>query len=633
MVLIAQIRRYLLIAALALTAWPAQADEQITLSLDNADIIDLVRWARDATDKNIIVHPNVSGRVTVLAGEGMSQAEAYEVFLSVLQVHGLAVVEDEDSLKVIPDANARTSALPLTGDGSRAREGMVVQVIKVQNISATNLLNLLRPMVPQSGYIAAYPQTNMLIIAARASKIRQVTRIVERMDEVGVIDIELITLEYASAREVNEVVTTLLPKQGNEAANAFTLAVDERSNSILMTGDPVTRQQIRSLIQRLDQPLQGEGNTKVIRVQYATAKDLVPLLQSVSGSEQKKSKDQGLANVDVSIEAHDQLNALVITAPPSLLSTIRGVIKELDVPRAQVRVEALIVEVNEDFTHSLGIEWQTDAPSGETDIIGGFSNFPGGLTRFNIDSDGNPAPGSGLSLGYLRAGNLQAVLNALTGETDANILATPTIMALDNEEASILVGSNVPFTTGQQQRPGDLNTFNTIQREDIGLTLKVKPHVNNNDLVTLELEQSVESISQSPVETVDIVTNKREIKTKVLIGDNQILVLGGLIRDEYTETENRVPLLGSIPLLGRLFRSTSITATKANLMVFIHPKILRNPNTLNQYSRDRYNDIRNRQLDFGKNTERFFVLKDKPLLPELPEARENPGQETGSSDE
>ena len=604
---------------LSVTAFSSYGDEEkISLALDNADIIDLVRWAQEVTNKSIIVHPKVTGRVTVLAGESMSPSEAYEVFLSVLEVHDLTIVKSGDSLKVIPVAGAKTSSLPLSeGSDTLTREDMVVKVLKVKNISANSLLNFLKPMIPQSGYIAAYPQTNMLIIAERAAKIRQITNIVERMDEVGVIDIELITLEFASAREVNDVVSKLLPKQGNDAVNAFTLAVDERSNSILMTGDPVTRQQIRSLIQRLDQPLQGQGNTQVIRIQYATAKDLVPLLKSVSGSEQKKSKDQGLANVDVSIEPHEQLNALVITAPPSLLATMKGVIRELDVPRAQVLVEALIVEVNEDFTHNLGIQWQSDAPSGSTDVLGGFSNFPSGLNPFGLDSGGAPVLGSGLSFGYLRGGNLQLVINALSGETDANILSTPRIVALDNEEASILVGSTVPFLTGQQQRPGDLNTFNTIQREDIGLSLTVTPRVNNNNSVTLDIHQSVESITQSPVETADIVTNKREIKTRVLIGDDQVLVLGGLIRDEFIETENRVPVLGSIPLLGRLFRSTRVTTTKANLMVFIHPKILHNTDTLSRYSQDRYNKMRDRQLEFDQDTERFFILKDKPLLPKL----------------
>ncbi len=609
----------LLIAGSSCVAATAE-NSQISLSLDNADIIELVRWASDVTDKNIILHPNVKGRVTVLAGEEMNQSDAYEVFLSVLQVHGLTVVEDRDTLKVIPDATAKQNVLPVTGSaGNFHREDMVVQVVKVNNISAAQVLNLLRPLVPQAGYIAAYPQTNMLIVADRANKIEQINQIIKRIDRSDVVNIEVIALEFANAKDVFELINKLMPGGKEGAPGGFTLAVDERSNSLLVTGDPVTRQQIQSLVQRLDQPLEGQGNTQVIRVQYANAEELVPLLQSLSGSVSKKAKDQAVANVDISIEPHKQLNALVITAPPSLLSTMKGVIRELDVPRAQVLVEALIVEVNEDLAHNLGIQWQTNNPdSSGSDGFAGFNNFPSGLTPLSLGDDGNPVLGSGLSLGYLRSGDLRVIINALSGETDANILSTPTILALDNEEASILVGSNVPFITGTQQRAGDINAFNTIERQDIGLSLKVKPRINNNDSVTLEIDQSVENITRSTVETADIVTNKREIKTRVLIENDQILVLGGLIRDEYTETENKVPLLGDIPGLGKLFKSNSTTLTKANLMVFIHPKILHNPESLAHYSRGRYNDMRDRQMAFGQDRDNFFVLKDKPLLPQLP---------------
>lgn len=600
--------------------WASTEEANISLSLDNADIIELVRWASDVTDKNIILHPNVKGRVTVLAGEGMNLNDAYEVFLSVLQVHGLTVVEDKDTLKVIPDATAKQNVLPVTGnaDGFH-RDDMVVQVVKVNNVSAAQVLNLLRPLVPQAGYIAAYPQTNTLIVAERANKIEQINQIIKRIDRSDVVTVEMIELEFASAKDVFELINRLMPGGKEGAPGSFTLATDERSNSLLITGDPVTRQQIQSLVQRLDRPLQGQGNTQVIRVQYANAEELVPLLQSISGSVSSKIKDQAVADADISIEPHKQLNALVITAPPSLLSTLKGVIRELDVPRAQVLVEALIVEVNEELAHNLGIQWQTNSPDGSgSEGFAGFNNFPNGLTPLSLNDNGQPALGSGLSLGYLRSGDLRLIVNALSGETDANILSTPTILALDNEEASILVGSNVPFITGTQQRAGDLNAFNTIERQDIGLSLKVKPRINNNDSVTLEIDQAVENITRSTVETADIVTNKREIKTRVLIENDQILVLGGLIRDEYTETENKVPLLGDIPGLGKLFKSNSTTLTKANLMVFIHPKILHNPESLAHYSRGRYDSMRERQLSFGKRRDNFFVLKDKPLLPELP---------------
>jgi len=615
----------LLLIILVLSTLPfisqAEENDNITLSLDNADVADLIRWASDVTDKNIILHPNVKGRVTVIAGEPMSQHQAYEVFLSVLQVHGLAIIEENGSLKVIPDAQAKQSAIPLASETlSSSAEDVVVQIVRVKNISATNVINLLRPLVPQTGYLAAYPQTNTMIIADRASNIQKLLNIINRIDQVGTIDIELIALEFADAKEVINVLGKLLPKQTagqDQGSSPFNLAVDERSNSILMTGDPVTRQQIRSLVKRLDQPLEGDGNTQVVRVQYATASDLVPLLQSISGSVQKGAKAQGVTDVDVSIQAHEQLNALVITAPPSLLTTMRTVIKQLDIPRAQVLVEALIVEVNEDLANNIGIEWQTNGANAGEGVVGGFSDFPSEVAPLSLGDGGALNLGTGLSLGYFRNGNLRGIINMLTGETNANILSTPTIVSLDNEEAEILVGSNVPFITGSQTLDGSSDPFQTIQREDIGITLKVKPRINNNNSVTLDIEQSVESISQSAVSTADIVTNKREIKTRVLIDDDEVLVLGGLMRDEVTDGESKVPILGSIPVLGNLFKSKSTTITKTNLMVFIHPRILHSSNSIKAISRDEYNRMRGLQMEFDSQVERFWIPGSSPVLPEL----------------
>jgi general secretion pathway protein D len=595
--------------------------DDITLSLDNADVADLIRWASDVTDKNIILHPNVKGRVTVIAGEPMTQRQAYEVFLSVLQVHGLAIIEENGSLKVIPDAQAKQSAIPLASETlSSSAEDIVVQIVRVRNISATNVINLLRPLVPQTGYLAAYPQTNTMIIADRASNIQKLLNIINRIDQVGTIDIELIALEFADAKEVINVLGKLLPKQTagqDQGSSPFNLAVDERSNSILMTGDPVTRQQIHSLVKRLDQPLEGDGNTQVVRVQYATASDLVPLLQSISGSVQKGAKAQGVTDVDVSIQAHEQLNALVITAPPSLLTTMRTVIKQLDVPRAQVLVEALIVEINEDLANSIGIEWQSNPANSGEGVVGGFTDFPSNISPLSLGDGGALNLGTGLSLGYFRGGSLRGIINMLTGETNANILSTPSIVSLDNEEAEILVGSNVPFITGSQTLDGSSDPFQTIQREDIGITLKVKPRINNNNSVTLDIEQSVESISQTAVNASDIVTNKREIKTRVLIDDDEVLVLGGLMRDEVADGENKVPILGSIPVLGNLFKSKNTTITKTNLMVFIHPRILHSSESFKAISNDKYNRIRGLQMEFDSQVERFWIPGSSPVLPEL----------------
>ncbi|MYM62964.1 type II secretion system secretin GspD [Pseudomaricurvus sp. HS19] len=591
---------------------------RITLALDNADILDLIQWARDATQKSIIVHPNVQGRVTVMAGTSMTPEEAYDVFLSVLQVHGFAVIESNNTIKVVPDALARQSSVPIaSASRSGTPEDVVVQIVKINNISATQLVTLLRPLVPQVGHLAAYPATNTLIIADRANNIAKVMGIIAELDTVGVVDIELLELQFASAREMADIIGKLLPRQTKESdGSGLELAVDERSNSLLITGDLAIRTQIRQLVQRLDQPLSGDGNTQVFYLNYSNAEELVPILESVAGNLKKQQKDKEAIDSDVGIRAVKSLNALVITASPATLNTMKGVIAKLDQRRAQVLVEALIVEVNEDLGNDIGIEWFGK----NSDTSGGFRDFPR-TPVLDLTQNALGPTGSGLALGYFRGGELRALINALAAESNANILSTPTIMALDNEEAQILVGSNVPFITGSEARDND-DPFQTIERQDIGITLKVKPRVNNNESVTLEIEQSVESISPATdIGASDIITNKREIKTRVLIDNNEILVLGGLIRDEVEETEKKVPLLGDIPGLGRLFKSTSTSTVKRNLMVFIHPSILQDAKASYEITRERYQRIREDQQQFRGKIERYFAPDPLPLLPEVESVR------------
>ncbi len=596
------------------------SDNSVSLSLHQADIQDLVRWASSVTQKTIIIHPSIKGTVTVVAGEPMNPEEAYQVFLSVLQVHGFMVIDTDQVLKVVPVNIAKENDLPLIADGSKNPEDMVVRIIKVKNISATDLMGLVRPMLPQSSHLAAYPGTNILLIASRAAKVEQIATIIKRIDQAGTLDIELIEVKFASAQDLIQTLGKLIPNSTGQKGqpNQINLAVDERSNSILMTGDPITRQQIRALIERLDQPLAGDGNTQVIFLQYARATQLVPILESVSGSVTKGEKDQRLAQADISIRADESLNSLIITAPPSVLSTIKGVIAKLDVRRAQVLVEALIVEVNEDLSRDMGVEWRTNNADGDSSsVFGGFSAFPGSVSRFEPDNNNDVTLGRGLSVGYFRGPDLRSIIRALEGEANANILSTPSVLAMDNEEAKILVGENVPFITGAQNRQGDVDPFQTIQRQDIGVVLKIKPHINNSDSVTLQIDQTVESIAQSDAATADIVTNKREISTRALIDNNQILVLGGLIRDEVIESESKIPLLGSIPLLGRAFRSTSNKVIKKNLMVFIHPQILRDTKSSYEVTKDRYQYMQQSQDRFHQRSDRFFIPGDVPRLNDL----------------
>lgn len=619
--------RYLFFLLIIPTLWlshyvmasPSAGEENITLVLNDAEITELVKWASEVTRRNIILHPNVQGRVTVIAREPMSSADAYQVFLSVLQVHGLVAVEENGSVKVIPGVQAKESAIPLADDAGSLSEDTVVQILKATNISANNLVNLLKPLIPQTGYLAASPETNSIIVADRANNIRKILEVVERIDRGGTVEVDIIQVNHANANSVMGIVKELILTTATpESPAVASIAVDERSNSLLVTGDSHARQQVVSLIRHLDKPLDGDGNAMVLKIAYGNAVDMVPLLQGVVAS---LHQEGGQQSGELSIQAHDQLNALIIAGPRGVLAAIRNLVAQLDVPRSQVLVEALIVEVTNDLARNIGVEWRTANPGVGESVGSGFSSFPPDINPLGIEN-GEMILGSGLSLGYFRGGNLRAIINMLASETHANILSTPTIVSLDNEEAEILVGSNVPFITGSQQRPGDLDPFQTIQRQDIGVTLKVKPRINNDSSITLDIEQSVESIAPSSGATADIVTNKRMIRTRVQISDNDVLVLGGLMRDEMTDGENRVPGVGRLPVIGNLFKSKARKFTKTNLMVFIHPRILRDKNSSREASQQRYDTLRDIQLESGARHGSSSAKSPGPLLPDYSTPRD-----------
>ena len=601
-------------------------EERVAVELEQVDIKDFVRWCAQLIDQTIIIHPQVSGSVTVISGKEISKAEAYQVFLATLQVYGYTVIRSDGVLKVIPSEQAASNEIPLLSDDSTTgSENIVVKILTVENVPASEIVNLLRPIASKYSYITAYPATNALIIADRSSKVAQLEKIIAKIDLAGEVEVDMVELTYANAEEVSRIISQLLRDNNNQNREGpkFNLTVDSRTNSIMLTGDPMTKAQIRDLIANMDRPVLGTGNTSVIKLQYAEAVQVVPILETVSGSLKQREKDQRIANVDVKISAHEPLNALVITAPPSVMETMRAVISELDARRSQVLVEAIIVEVNEDLSRDLGVDWQTNLETDDAVYASG-SLLPSILSDGIDVSNGVASAGSGLALGYFRNGSLRAVIRALEGNAKANILSTPSIVALDNEQASILVGSNVPFVTGSLQRAGDENPFQTIQRQDIGITLEIKPRINNKNSLTLEIAQKVESLGQTDARTADIITNKRELSTRVLIENGDVLVLGGLIRDEVKETETKVPLLGDIPLLGRLFRGSSSSLVKSNLMVFIHPIILPDRQSGLDISRKNYNRIREQQINFKNKVDRFILPSSLPELEEYP--AQNPAE-------
>ena len=424
----------------------AAHSEQVTLAMENAEVIDLINWASDYLDKTIIIHPGVQGRVSVISGQPISRDEAYQVFLSVLQVHGFAVVEEENVLKVVPLDVAKQTGAPLIMEQAEVSiEDLVVRIIRLDHADAAQLIPLLQPFVSQFGHMADYARTNSLIIADRADNIAEMVKIIREFDLGRMYEVDMILLEFANVADVLDVVNKLIQGQGENRQLAY--AADKRTNTILITGSALVRRQVRELVKRLDQPLPSGGDTQVIRVNYLKADELAPLLMGLqANSGPQAGEGQPFERTPVNIQVSETVNALVITAPPKLMKTMRGVIRELDVRRQQVLVEAVIVEVNADLTSDLGIEWRTADP-GEDGVFSGFSAIPGALLG-GVPSVADPSLGPGLTLGFLRNATLQALVRALQSDANANILSTPSVVTLDNEEAKILVGSNIPFITG-----------------------------------------------------------------------------------------------------------------------------------------------------------------------------------------
>ncbi len=646
---------------------PVRAQEDtFTLNLKNADIHSLIQTVSRQSGKNFVVDPRVKARVTVISAKPLSADELYETFLSVLQVHGYSAVPGKDLIKIVPDVNAKQGPVP-TYDGT-ASDQLVTQVIKVENVPAAQLVPILRPLVPQQGHLAAYAATNTLIVTDRASNIQRLISIIQGIDRPDNEEVEVIRLRHASASEVIRILGSLQSRAGQAAGapGAVRFAADERTNSILLSGDQPARVRMRGLIANLDTPVESGGNTRVVYLRFANAIDLLSILTGVSAGQAKigtsSSDDNGggigaavnaAANAaaaaptvnangvvvqqaptasivrrannqesdrpNVDIQADEDTNALIITAPPDEMRSILAVIEQLDIRRAQVLVEAIIAELSENNSAQLGVNFAVDGsdnnrPAAYTNLGGATQALAGTI------ASGGASLSNGLSLALGRFGSggvdFGFLLSAIASDSDNNILSTPTIVTMDNQEAEIVVGQNVPFVTGTQLSAANNNPFQTIERQDIGISLKVKPQINEGNNIKMEIEQEVSDVSSTSVTGAsDITTNKRSIKTTVLVEDGQTLVLGGLIDDQISDTHDKVPLLGDIPLLGSLFRYRTSTKSKRNLMVFMHPTILRDVESADYYSRSKYDDLRSAQLGLFDNDE--LVDRQAPKLPDL----------------
>ncbi len=620
----------LLILVSSIFAGSSQANTGITLNLKDADLQSFIETVAEITGRNFVIDPRVKAKVTVVSARPMDKKEIYEVFLSVLQVHGFATVEVGEVIKILPDVNAKQGAGSVVTNRSGPRgDELVTHVIEVDNVAAAQLVPILRPLVPQQGHLAAYPGSNMLVISDRGANIARLEKIIRKIDQPDAQEIEVIPLQHASASEVVQILNSLKTAnpQSAQSPGAPILAADERTNSILLSGDSAARVRIRGLIAHLDTPIEGTGNTRVVYLHYASAEEIAPILQGVSDFEDTEGKTSTSANNEINIQADATNNALIITAPPARFDSLRRIISQLDVRRAQVLVEAVIAEVSNDLTKELGAEGFIIPAGDSPDGPAAASINSGNILSLLTDgiSSGASLAGQGLNLGAADLdGDTQwgILLRALESDASTNILSTPTLVTLDNEEAEIIVAQNVPFITGQFTNTGSgtdsaVNPFQTIERQDVGITLRITPQINEGNSVRLNIEQESSSISNSSVAS-DLITNERRISTSVMVDDNEILVLGGLTQDDYRDTVTKTPLLGDIPLLGNLFRSTSTTKTKQNLMVFIHPVILRDASSSNLATESKYDYLRARQLE-AKIDQRGLIKDGFARFPDLNE--------------
>ncbi len=625
-----------LLTAVLLSASPARA-EQLTLNLKDADIGSVIATVSKMTGKNFIVDPRVKGKVTVISSEPMNAQEIYNVFLSVLSVHGFAAVPAGEAIKIVPEVNAKQDAIPtVTPKQPGTGDQYVTRVIKVENVAAAQLVPILRPLLPQQGHLAAMPSANVLVASAGAANLKRLVEIIDRVDRSSEGELEVIRLEHASASEVVRVLNSLAQGAGRQAGETANFVADERTNSIIISGG-ANRLQLRAIIGHLDTPMDAGGNTEVIYLRYANAAEVATVLEGISATIGKTGAEaQGAGQQEVTIQPHEATNAIVINATPDVMRSLKSVIARLDVRRAQVYVEAVIAEIRTDDQERLGIQWAYDG-SPENGPVG-IVNFPT-AGQASLGSVAQTVAGGGIATppGLLAAvGDTAsdgarggALLHAITSTTDANILSTPTLVTLDNEEAEIVVGQNVPFVTGSYTAPGGTgstptNPFQTIQREDVGLTLSVKPQINEGNAVKLELLQEVSSVSPSATGAADLITDKRSLKTTVMVDDGQVVALGGLIDEQLDEGENKVPGLGDIPGLGWLFKYRTTSKVKRNLMIFLRPIILRNKEQNAAVANAKYTYMRNRQLEVREGGVALMEDEVSPLLPEYEDLLELP---------
>ncbi len=608
-------------------------DDVITLNFQGADINALISLVSQVTEKSFIVDPRVKGKVTLVSGSGLPADELYDIFLSVLEVSNFAAVPSGNVVKILPKNLIKQHPTPTT-DEPGLNDEQITHIVTLEHASVNELLPILRPLLPPTDHIAPHAGSNTLILTGTAANITRTLSMIERMDKAQRgMDIRVIYLKHADAGKLSQIIGQTLASLNAESARTgqapvnVSVQVDEGLNALVVQAPEQEFPVIQALIDQLDIERPEGGDTHVIYLKFAQATELVTLL---SGLQQPATQDENGAvqRAAVNIQADEQSNALVIRADQQDFEEIKVVVEKLDIRRSQVFVETIIAEVSVNKEAEIGVDWSTNrrtSDGGDLSANTGFSDSSGGfqvgfVDRFFTNLAGTVVP------------NLNVVLSALRGDSNTNIISTPNLLTLDNESAEIVVGQEVPFVTGNftsnasttattndgnntnTGTTGVVNPFQTIERKNVGLTLRVTPQINDGDTIRLEVEQEVSSVSPTTVQGAsDLITDTRTINATVQVDDEQIIVLGGLIRDDSVDTHQWVPVLGKIPVIGALFRKKRKTAVKTNLMVFLRPKIIRSPNDLALLTEDRYEFIRNEEAESQPDTRRLLP-GDPPQL-------------------
>ncbi|MFJ3482760.1 type II secretion system secretin GspD [Pseudomonas sp. NPDC090202] len=577
----------------------AQDDQRWQLAMNDAELRDVVREMSSILGATVVLDPRVQGKITVMSDQALDREGVRRLFYSVLDAHNFTVIDEGERILITPVAEAKSRA---GQTDSRTAQGgqFVTEVIALNNSVATDLAALLRPLVSVNGYVGPSASSNALVLTDTANNVRRVAALVAELDSGKKSGHTVVQLRHGLAEELAKVLEQALGKQGMDAGGQ--VVADARNNRVIVVGNAPTRQRLSTLARDLDTPAAASAdNSRVVRLRHSDARQLAEVLDAMGqGLGPEGGAKQAAPAQKATVKSDDSQNALVMIAEPAQLRTLEQIVRQLDQPRSQVLIQAAIIEVSGDISNALGVQWGVNGGNAQ----GGISFAGAGISLPGMSADDYKLPDGAV----LRVGNerFAVLINALASDTRNNVLSTPSLLTLDNQEAEILVGQNVPFKSGSYQTPGSgsENPYTTVTRQDIGIKLKIRPHINDGETLRLEVEQENSEIASSVEGLNDLITNKRALKSTILADDGQIIVIGGLIKDSVRTRQSGVPLLRSIPWLGALFRWESDTREKTNLMIFLRPTIVRGKEDIARTSQDRYRQLR----DLGGNGKNALLL-------------------------